>query len=407
MSANLLWRKDDTVTNFALPCYPNGETNGVTYNCNNGAGLKIYTKTSVDDYLNYCTTLKTEGWTEQSARMVENNFFTTFMKDTNLLHIYYCDCFETTRIITEPNAKFFSKMPQPYKKSCSASLTQLSLDQTVINCGMSYVMKTDDNSFFIIDGGYFNPMECHNLFDTLQSLAGDEEIIISGWFFSHIHQDHVGCFMDFVKNYLSKVRIQAFYYNFPSIERNESIWWSPQDSVIRSEFYEIMENYCADIPHYKLHTGDVFTVRNLELEVLYTHEDLYPKTLSDFNDSSTILLLSVEGQKILWLGDIHNEASDILEKMYHNHLKSDMVQVAHHGFDGAKKIIYILAKPWVVLWPCPDYCFEGDLRREENHYLAYECGAEHFISGFGTASLPLPYVAKMAKDNSDRIPNEE
>jgi hypothetical protein len=226
------------------------------------------------------------------------------------------------------------------------------------------------------------------------------------WLTSTCPHTHVGCFMDFAKKYSTRVQIQAFYYNFPSNTLPTSWYWGPEDTEVRCEFHDMMENVFAGVPHFKLHTGNVFKVRNIEFEVLYTHEDLYPEALNNFNDSSTILLMSVEGQKILWLGDTTFAGSDIIAKMYHTHLKSDMVQVAHHGFDGARKIIYALASPWVVLWPAPDYCFVGDLRREENHFLAYDCGAEHFISGVETACLPLPYVAHSVKDHSDRIPKE-
>ena len=38
-----------------------------------------------------------------------------------------------------------------------AVLYQLKLDQSIVDCGMSYVFQLNSGHFFLMDGGYFTP----------------------------------------------------------------------------------------------------------------------------------------------------------------------------------------------------------------------------------------------------------
>lgn len=127
------------------------------------------------------------------------------------------------------------------------------------------------------------------------------------------------------------------------------------------------------------------------MEVLATHEDLYPSDFRNFNDSSTVIRVIVNGKSVLFLGDTGDELSDFLVNAYGEKLKSDVVQVAHHGFNGAKKEVYALINAETALWPTPDYCFAENLHRDSNKYLFNESKTvkEHIISGYGTKSIIL------------------
>ena len=56
-------------------------------------------------------------------------------------------------------------------------------------------------------------------------------------------------------------------------------------------------------------------------------------------------------QSILFLGDTQTESSGAMTEMYTTALKSDIVQVAHHGYDGASLAVYKQADPAMLLWP--------------------------------------------------------
>ena len=89
--------------------------------------------------------------------------------------------------------------------------------------------------------------------------------------------------------------------------------------------------------------------------MLYTLEDIYPTTAADgieFNNTSTVLLATVKGQKVLFLGDVMNIASDCMMKyLSADVLKSDIVQFSHHGYEGGSKELYDSIAASTVLWP--------------------------------------------------------
>lgn len=78
--------------------------------------------------------------------------------------------------------------------------------------------------------------------------------------------------------------------------------------------------------------------------MLYTQENLYPVKAS-FNDYSAVISVSVQGQKILFLGDVGKSGSEYLIRNKKDKLKSDIVQMSHHGFNGADKDVYSAASP--------------------------------------------------------------
>jgi len=77
----------------------------------------------------------------------------------------------------------------------------------------------------------------------------------------------------------------------------------------------------------------VFRLRNAKLEILWTL-DLYGKDrLDEVNTSSIVSRLELEGQSFLMLGDMSFSARKRIMQIYTDALKSDFVQVAHHGAD--------------------------------------------------------------------------
>lgn len=385
MSANLLTQKEfiNNVINFSEPLN-NGK--GESHYVNNGTVLYKYKDIGYDTYNDYCKSLLKSGYSQIKYNHSEYDV-TAFLKDNNLIFIYYLEKEKLLRIIYEPNAILPDKA---LLENGSCELYQLSLDQKEIDCGMSYVFKLCDGSFFIIDGGYFTKGECDRLYKFLCDHSNDK-IIISGWFFSHAHEDHFGCFMDFAEQYSSCVKVEKLYYNFPNMYIPASKNWKAGNIASTERFYEVVNEYLPDVPHIKLHSGQKFNVRNAEIEVLATHEDLYPNKFKNFNDTSTVIRINVNGKSILFLGDTGDEMSKNLIHTYGEYLKSDIVQVAHHGFNGAKKKVYELIDAVTVLWPTADYCFDDNLKRRANKYLfkKSKTAREHIISGYGTKSIIL------------------
>ncbi len=345
---------------------------------------------------------------EKSEAVFENsigdNFFLTLKGGKEAVHTYFSKGRGEIRTVTFPISAY-SKLPTEDNPTdapvgdLSTELIQIDLDNRRVDCGMSYVFRLSDGRFFIIDGGYFTHGECDRLYRLLRSYTPEGKLHIAGWFFSHAHQDHMGAFLDFISKYTPESEIEGLYYNFPSLSLPESVRWKGSDNSTMREFEYTVCHYLPNVKRHYLHTGEMFSIAGVKFSVLFTHEDIYPERIGSFNDTSTVLMVSYSGQKLLFLGDLQESSCRKLEAMYKDNLKSDLVQVAHHGFNGSTVETYDFVSPAVVLWPTADYGYYGNAERKVNaHLIEMPCAKEHIIAGInGTVSLILPYIPSTSK----------
>jgi len=268
----------------------------------------------------------------------------------------------------------------------NTQLFQLQLDQSFVNCGMSYVFRLASGAFVIIDGGYFTPGEEDKLYNFLtEKTEGLPEI--RGWFFTHAHQDHIGCFIDFIEKYHEKVKIDTLYYNFqPTKHRFAFGDWRKKSNDLATvkHFYKVIRKYEKCFNIHKLTTNEEIDIEEMKIDVLYTADDLYPKKAS-FNDYSAVFRVEIKGRSVLFLGDVQKEGSAILLSSQKEKLKSDFVQVSHHGFNGATIELYKEIKPDVALFPTPVDEFENRKSSAVNSFILNELGIKEFyVSGYGT-----------------------
>ena len=208
-----------------------------------------------------------------------------------------------------------------------------------------------------------------------------------------------GGFLDFISKYKDECAIDTLFYTFPSLSLPEAIYWKQSDNATMREFDYTVAQKLPNTNICFLHTGETFSFADLDFEVLFTHEDIYPDRIGSFNDTSTVLRVTCDGKSILFLGDLQDASCKKLEKMHGSYLKSDAVQVAHHGFNGSTIETYDLVAPELALWPTADYGYHGNKERAVNaHIIAMPCVKEHLIAGiFGTAKLTLPYTPGTAE----------
>ena len=62
----------------------------------------------------------------------------------------------------------------------------------------------------------------------------------------------------------------------------------------------------------------------------------------------------------LVLGDTGIKSSEKLLKTQKEKLKSDIVQMAHHGQSGATKELYEQINPTICMWPTPEWLWNND-----------------------------------------------
>ncbi|MBS5842582.1 MAG: MBL fold metallo-hydrolase [Clostridiales bacterium] len=389
-----------------LECSKEGSDSSVTY---------VLKDTTEEMFLSYLKRLENNGYIQYANNIIDDsNLYTTYTKDHTALTVYYTKHNQCTRIVSEPK----TTLPAPssenvYEKKVDTLLTQLKLSSKEVTEGMSYIYRLCDNTFFLIDGGWpeSDYEEADKLYQLLCKQSGQtENITIAGWLFTHAHGDHIGTFNDFIEKYSDQVNIKQLIYNFPNdkdISGSDSAYMLGDHRARLLTFRKNIAEYLPDVSFVKVHSGQRFYLANAEIEILFTLEDLYPETVRTIgmNGSSTIFTVTVEGQKTMFLGDSATQESTALSEQYGDFLKSDMMQVAHHGYGGGTVKLYSLISPSIVLWPVAEASYVQNAGYNHNKFFLNSKDVKQiFVMGFGQYELKLPYVPD---SNAERIPDNK
>ncbi len=269
---------------------------------------------------------------------------------------------------------------------------------------MSYVVKTRQGKIIVIDGGYkTDDHDPKYLYSFLQKVTGKTVPHVDAWFFTHNHNDHYGAFLGIANLYPKGITVDTIYHRYPTAEEITT-YFSGDKPTDRVTALSYIPNAAKKLKNAEGGAVKFVTLSSLisggcnatldfdevHIDVLMTCEDLfrecdtdtakysgtlanssYPafsnKTLkqlvsTNFNESSTVFRMTVPGKSILITGDAAFACGVVLQK-YHKagifNLKSDVVQVAHHGQQGLQKAVYALVDADVALWPAPSWVYNA------------------------------------------------
>ena len=116
------------------------------------------------------------------------------------------------------------KMRENLERKTKTTLWQYEIDHSLIDCGMCYIVRACDGSFFIIDSAHtYSCRDDERIHQFLRERTPEgEKIRIAGWFFSHGHDDHIAQFTNFLKYCSNDVIIEGLYFNFPTFEHRDA-----------------------------------------------------------------------------------------------------------------------------------------------------------------------------------------
>ena len=219
---------------------------------------------------------------------------------------------------------------------------------------MGFVIVTREDNAIVIDGGRPEDMPL------LKEYIGKRHI--SAWILTHPHNDHISGFVSECKeNRLKDFDIERLIYNFPPYHELIDKTDVPDLEYFRKElcgtlptFLEI-EPMIEDIA-YRVKQGESITVDECRIDFIYTYRDgLYSNLM---NDASLVFKLTAEEKSVLFLGDLGPDGGDALFEESRHLLKSDIVQMAHHGHMNVGLNVYAEIMPEVCLWCCPDWLYD-------------------------------------------------
>ena len=380
-----------------IPHYGNTKTKVKFIDLADKSYMLYVEDTSRQAFQDYLIGLTKQGFTEQSFRSAGKRMtYAIYRSEETILHMSYNSATREVRIAANKPYDISLVTGTEYEKVCEPAVSLVGQEIEVstgwIYNAMCLVFRLEDGRFIIVDGGY-STFSVNKLYKTLRSLhVNDGKITIAAWIFTHPHSDHTGGFTTLSTTSIKrKIVVENFIHHFASDAQHNYFGSSGTAAAVRAA----MRGYKgANV--IKAHSGQIFNFSGMEIEMLYTYADMEPEWLDEMNTTSLVFRVTAKDNSIMVLGDASNRTFEYLIDTYGDYMESDMVQVAHHGYNGVAKLYHHIDAD-VVLWPGGVNQFYG--RRNLYRLMDWECnrGAldladECYVAGDSIFTLLLPYT---------------
>jgi len=252
------------------------------------------------------------------------------------------------------------------------------------------VIKTKNDKIIVIDGGYYDEQYCYYIHSAIRAILGlkqNDYFEIECWILTHDHEDHLGemglQFEKYTKE--SNFKVNNIYFDFADITKmnygdgKEMLPWNERfikalDNYAKVDGIQILsDSFYNDINgkfinKENIDKGCSIVIDGIEIEFLQTYDALD----EIINSSSLVFKMTVKddyySQSVMFLGDTSVQSGKrLLETVEHKKLKSDIVQMAHHGNWACEKQVYDTIDAKVRLWPTPLWVWNGDKNRFDIH----------------------------------------
>lgn len=372
-----------------LPKYPSSDTSLV--DCNDNTSMIVANRTTLNDFNGYCAELEKLEFTLNAYRdNVNGNYFRTYVKGGLAVTAYFTPSSKTARIIAGPATDIPTNVKDETPETIAPSLTILSQGERYDN-GLGMVYLLPNGKFLIIDGGY---VRGKNLYKVLEDLAPNKnEIVIAAWYISHTHGDHQQSITSFLRERYKNVKLESVLYNYTTSEQYNAITTGAEGASSAKGFDNTIFNYLngTDTKIIKPHSGQIYTYGSTTVEILYTVEDVLPKTLDYLNTSSLVVRVTIGEHTMLALADTTHVSGDILRNMYGTYLESDMVQLAHHGTYPGYASLYSTIKAPMLIWPSNLTNAKTQISNSAVA-AAVSYATDIYLANSGNVTLTLPYT---------------
>ncbi len=378
--------------------YPFGEESG-KFNCSNHSFMLLYSNTTSEDFSEFIEDIvKNQKMKVVEQNRIGDNLFVTLRDADGVVYTSYTAYSSSVRLIFDsPDTVLPPLESEGFEKITDSTLCIMSLDYSHRDItdgnGMSYVIILEDGSYIIYDGGYSQDTDRLYAFLKDNCRRKDGKIVIAAWVLTHSHGDHYGNFKCFTAKYANQVTVEYFIANpLPEDGITES---KRYDSFLVSELPSYISQY-QGARYITMHTGQRMAIRNAVLEVYLSYEALFPNPIQWMNEASLVTKLHIAGQTILFLADAEILPDKILPKMYGASLKSDIFQVAHHGYSGGNEELFRCISPKVAMWTTSQVAFDIRISdawpRSQNRFLVQNMHLDRaFVADTNCKLLTLPY----------------
>lgn len=396
----------------------------------------VISSTNKTTFTAYIQRLLDNGFTQTSTTSIDDNVYYSLQKNEQAYYLYYTASKKQVRIIQDNSSRTaLEDLDANVQGNGKTEFYLYSLDYTngegqvskneywKINCGALLIMKLKDNSLFIVDAGHerqSSEAAIEGLANFMYKITGQEQgttLNIRSWFFSHAHGDHVYMTYPFLEKYHNVLNIESVLHNIPSYHTMRG-GYDTGTFLMKKSF----NTYYPNCKYAKLMSGQQFSLQGVQFEVLLTHEDGVSASginnITNFNETSTVLRLTIDGQRIMLLGDADGLCQSNLLSMYSAAtIKSDCVQTAHHGYNKLPALYKAIGAPLAFFCNSKKNAKDGNLEKyqgvidatnnvkvlfadPDSYKLTVENGVfkteavPSYRAYFKTVSIPDPKIAR-------------
>lgn len=215
---------------------------------------------------------------------------------------------------------------------------------------LSIVIKSPHGKLIVIDGGWEADA------DKLSSLILQQGGKVDAWLITHPHEDHVGALYTILNDTGRKIKIDKIYCSLATPDWYRQV--SPTGAGIADQLLNAFTKLPVGTVTNSIGRGTEINIDDVNIRVL-NNRGVY--TYNGVNNSSLVYKIRVSGQSILILGDLaYDGGKDLIKTCAAAELKSDIVQMAHHGQQGVDQDAYALIAPTTCLWPSPAWLWNND-----------------------------------------------
>lgn len=215
---------------------------------------------------------------------------------------------------------------------------------------LSIVIKSPHGKLIVIDGGWEADA------DKLSSLILQQGGKVDAWLITHPHEDHVGALCAILNDSSRKIKIDKIYCSLATPDWYRQV--SPTGAGIADQLLSAFMKLPVGKVTNNIGRGTEINIDDINIRVL-NNRGVY--TYNGVNNSSLVYKIRVSGQSILILGDLaYDGGKDLIKTCTAAELKSDIVQMAHHGQQGVDQDAYALIAPTTCLWPTPAWLWNND-----------------------------------------------
>jgi len=341
--------------------------------CYTGEGnyTATYGATNYMTYREYLDRLKAEGFYEHSSSQMGRNYFATYVKEVKsekmAVHLMFYERMFRFEMTYGPMDEFLPPaevMETGSEGTATPSITQLARKGSLAGApGMSAILQLSDASFVIFDGGPYDTEDSMDLYNFMKQRTPEgQKPVIAAWFITHAHGDHMGLALDFLRSHKNDVILRLGAFNFPDFDtiriNNES---AANMRDMANSFKSLVQSY-PDAEYWVMHTGQTLKLPDCEIRVMYTPEDAASTEFAWGNHTCTAVRITMNDTTFTVLGDAERSLCQQMADAYGSSLKSDILSLSHHGFNGACLDLYKCVNPDVCFWPVDGYRFMTDPR---------------------------------------------